>query len=393
MKQLRDVDVVILGTILALLAIGVTMVYSSAAIQAATSLGDEAFFVRKHGFFALLGLFLMTVTALVPYHYWRRLTYPILIGVVLLLVAVIATPLGVTHLGATRWINLGVIKLQPSELAKPAMVIYLAYSLEKKQSHINTFSVGILPHLVFGGIVLGLILAEKDFGTTMTLAAIIALMLYLAGVRLWHLAGLATLVAPVAYLVMMGAAYRRRRITAFLDPWANQQDQAYQLIQGWIGFRAGGWTGKGLGESTQKLAFLPEAHTDFILAIFAEEWGLVGVVVLIALYGVFLHRSLVVCMQAPDLFGRLLGMGIATLVAMQASINIGVVTGVLPTKGLTLPLISYGGSSVVITLAMLGILLNVTTHARRDALREGTRGTPFHRGRGRRRERAGALPI
>ncbi len=389
MRNLRDVDPVVLTCILALLAIGVTMVYSAGAIYAVDVHGDELHYIRRHGVYALLGLAVMTVLAAIPYQRWKPWTYPALIGVALLLIAVLIPGVGKTMGGATRWLKLGPVFLQPSEIAKLALVLYLAYSLEKKNSFIGTFSIGILPHLLFAGFLLALILVEPDYGTTMTLAAILMIMLFVAGVRLLHLAGLLAVGLPAAWLVLMGAAYRRARMTAFLDPWAHQSDSGFQLIQSWLAFRSGGLLGTGLGESQQKLFFLPAAHTDFILAVVAEELGLVGLIGIVVLFGLFVFQATRVCMQAPDLFGRLFGMGLALLIGVQAGINMGVVTGLLPTKGLTLPLISYGGSSLVLTMAMLGVLLNVTAQARRATVLDERSRNPWRTSR--RRVRAGGV--
>jgi cell division protein FtsW len=393
MKNLRDVDPLVLTSILALLALGVAMVYSAGAIYAAEVHGSEAFYIRRHVVFALLGLAAMATTASIPYQRWRPWTYPILIGVGLLLMLVLIPGIGVTMGGATRWLPAGPVFLQPSELAKLALVLYLAYSLEKKQSHIGTFSIGILPHLVFSGAILVLILVEPDYGTTMTLASLLLIMMFVAGVRIVHLAGLLAAGLPLAWLALMGAEYRRARITAFLDPWAHQNDSGFQLIQSWLAFRSGGLFGVGLGESAQKLFYLPSAHTDFIFSVIGEELGLLGVAGVIGLFGLFVFRATRICADAPDLFGRLLGIGLALMIGMQAAINMGVVMGLLPTKGLTLPLISYGGSSLVLTLAMLGILLNVTAQARRRTVLDVRSRNPFSRiSSGRNRVRAGGLP-
>ena len=392
MRTLREVDPALLVCILLLLALGVSMVYSAGAIWALDQWGDEMHYIRRHLCFAGLGLVLLTITASIPYQKWKPWTYPMLFVVTLLLFAVLIPGVGTTMGGATRWLSFGSLNFQPSEFAKLALVTYLAYSLEKKQSHIETFAVGILPHLLFAGMVLLLILAEPDFGTTMTIAALLFVMLFIAGVRLLHLAGLLLVGLPVAWVVLMGAEYRRARITAFLDPWAHQADGAFQLIQSLLGFTAGGLTGTGLGESSQKLHYLPSARTDFIFSVIGEEFGVIGASVVILLFGVFVWRGVRVCADAPDLFGKLLGMGLAIMVGMQSAFHMGVVLGVLPTKGITLPLISYGGSSLVLTLAMLGILLNVTAQARTaTVLHHG--GSSSHRiGSGRRRRRAGAVP-
>jgi cell division protein FtsW len=390
MRNLRDVDPIVLTCILALLAVGVAMVYSAGAIYATDVHGDELHYIRRHGVYALLGLAVMTFGAAVPYQKWKPWTYPLLLGVAVLLILVLVPGVGKTMGGATRWLKIGPVFLQPSEIAKLALVLYLAYSLEKKNSFIGTFSIGILPHLLFSGFLLALILVEPDYGTTMTLAAILMIMLFVAGVRLLHLAALMAVGLPLAWLALMGAAYRRARMTAFLDPWAHQSDSGFQLIQSWLAFRSGGALGTGLGESQQKLFFLPAAHTDFILAVVAEELGLLGVLGIVVLFGLFVFQAVRVCMTAPDLFGRLLGMGLALLIGIQAGINMGVVTGLLPTKGLTLPLISYGGSSLVLTMAMLGVLLNVTAQARRTTVLDERSRNPWRTSR--RRVRAGGVP-
>ena len=392
MKSLRDVDPLVLVAALALLAIGVAMVYSAGAIYAADVHGSEAHYIRRHAVYAVIGLAAMTATATIPYQRWRPWTYPLLIGVALLLLLVLIPGVGVSMGGATRWLRVGPIHVQPSELAKLALVLYLAYSLEKKQSHIGTFSIGILPHLLLAGLVLAMILLEPDYGTTMTLAALLFVMMFVAGVRVLHLVGLLAAGLPLAWLALVGAEYRRARLTAFLDPWAHQADSGFQLIQSWLAFRAGGLVGVGMGESQQKLFYLPAAHTDFIFSVIGEEFGLLGVVIVIGLFALLVYRGVRVCLHAPDTFGRLLGTGLAILLGMQAGINMAVVTGLLPTKGLTLPLISYGGSSLVLTLAVVGILLNVTGQARRRTVLDMAPRNPFTRIRsGRRRARAGGL--
>jgi cell division protein FtsW len=392
MRALRDVDPVVLSCILALLAIGVAMVYSAGAIYAADVHGDEMYYIRRHAVFALIGLAALAVTASIPYQRWRPWTYPVLALVTVLLILVLVPGIGVTMGGASRWLPLGPIFLQPSEVAKLAVLLYLAYSLEKKQSHIGMFSVGILPHLLFVGAVLALILVEPDFGTTMTLAAILFLMMFIAGVKVRHLAGLLAVGLPVSWLILTGAEYRRVRLVAFMDPWAHQADSGFQLIQSWLAFRAGGVLGAGMGESSQKLFFLPAAHTDFIFAVIGEEFGLLGSALVIGLFGLFVFRASRCCQGAPDGFGRLLGVGLTFMVGLQAAVNMAVVTGLLPTKGLTLPLVSYGGSSLVLTMAMLGILLNVTAQARRRTVLSDVPKSPFRMPSGRKRVRAGAVP-
>lgn len=359
----RGVDRALLLSVVSLVVLGVTMVYSAGGIYAADLHGDRLFFLQRQALFAGVGLAGMAVVARIPYQAYRRWTYPALGLVAVLLLAVLA--FGTSAGGATRWLPLGPFQLQPSELAKPVLLVYLAYSLEKKQELIETFAVGILPHLVVVGTILALILVEPDFGTTMTIAAILFAMMFVAGTRPRHLLTLGAVGAPAAYFVLMGAEYRRKRMMAFWDPWADREGTGYQLIQSWLSFHGGGVTGLGLGNGLQKLHFLPAAHTDFIFAVIGEELGLAGVALVLGLFGTLVYRGARCASFAPDLFGRLLGTGITFMIGLQACFNMGVVTGMLPTKGLTLPFVSYGGSSLVFGLAMVGVLLNISAQASR----------------------------
>lgn len=376
-KTLKDVDPLVFFLIIALLTLGTVMVYSSGAIFAADRYGDEWFFLERQVLWLGIGLVAMVGAAATDYRAIKRWTYPLFFGVCALLILVLIPGVGSTVGGATRWLRLGGLQVQPSEFAKLALLVYLAYSLEKKQSHIETFSVGILPHLLLSGLMLGLIVIEPDFGTTVTLGALLFLMMFVAGVRLLHIVLLFSAALPIAVIGLFAESYRVRRLTAFLDPWEHAQDEAFQLIQSMLAFRAGGLGGAGLGESRQKLFFLPEAHTDFIFAVVGEELGLGGVLLVIGLFCALVWRAIYICLHAPDPFGRLLGIGLAMLMAMQAGINMGVVMGVLPTKGLTLPFVSYGGSSLVLTMLMSGILLNITAQARSTAISEAASRNPF----------------
>ena len=358
-RKNQGMDPILLTTILVLVALGIVMVYSSGGIYAADLYGNEMHFLSRQLIFAVLGLAFMLVAAKVRYQIFKRWTYPILGGVLLLLIAVLVPGVGSTMGGATRWLNMGSFYLQPSEMAKFALVLYLAYSLEKKQPQIGTFSIGILPHLIVVGLTLMLILVEPDFGTTAVLAAILFAMMFVAGTRLVHLGGIFAAALPLAAVALMGAEYRRKRLMAFLDPWADQADSGFQIIQSWLAFHNGGAFGTGLGAGTQKLFYLPAAHTDFIFSVVGEELGFWGVLLTLGLFGVFIYRGTRLAGRAPDLFGRLLGTGITFVIGLQAVINMMVVTGLLPTKGLTLPFVSYGGSSLVAYLFMVGVLLNI----------------------------------
>ncbi len=369
------VDPWLLTAVLALVGLGIVMVYSAGGVYAADLYGDESHFLIRQLVFAGLGIGLMLAASRVRYQVFKHWTYPILALVVGLLVAVLVPGVGSTMGGATRWLNLGSFYLQPSEMAKFALVLYLAYSLEKKQPQIGTFSIGILPHLIVVGLCLVLILVEPDFGTTAVLASILFAMMFVAGTRVVHLGGIMTAALPLAAVALMGAEYRRKRLMAFLDPWADQADSGFQIIQSWLAFHNGGLLGMGLGAGKQKLFYLPAAHTDFIFSVVGEELGLFGVLATLGLFGLFIWRGTLLAQRAPDLFGRLLGTGITFVIGLQAVINMMVVTGLLPTKGLTLPFVSYGGSSLVAYLFMVGVLLNITSQAGPDNRRiAGGRG-------------------
>ena len=374
-------DHVMLPCVLGLVELCNILVYSAAGVRAADVYGQEHYYLTRQILFAALGLGVMVVASRIPYQMYKRWTYPLLGVVMLLLIGVFIPGIGSTMGGATRWISFKYFYLQPSELAKFALVLYLAYSLTKKQDHIGTFAIGILPNLRFSGVALALILMEPDFGTTAVLAAILFAMMFVAGTRIVHLSGIFAVAAPLAFVVLIGAEYRRRRLLAFLDPWADQADTGFHIIQSWLAFHRGGIFGVGLGAGTQKLFYLPAAHTDFIFRVVGEELGLLGVLATIAAFGLFIARGTSVARRAPDLFGQLLGTGITFIIGLQAVINMMVVTGLLPTKGLTLPFVSYGGSSLVAYLFMVGVLLNISSQAlvENRRVRGGGRNAPRRR--------------
>jgi cell division protein FtsW len=268
--------------------------------------------------------------------------------------------IGVVRGGARRWLTLGGFAFQPAELAKLSLVLYLAHSLAKKSDRITTFSVGVLPHLVVGGVFLGLIVMEPDLGTAVTLGLLLFLMLFVAGAKTWHLALIGLSALPVVAFAVMGAEYRMRRLLTFLDPWQDASKSGFQIIQSYIAFGSGQLWGRGLGESRQKLFYLPEAHTDFIFSVIGEEMGLIGALAVLALFAVIIMRGLRLAGKIEDPFSRHLAFGLTTLLALQALIHMSVVMGLMPTKGLVLPFISYGGSAMVINLIEAGILLSLS---------------------------------
>ena len=352
-------DRILIIIMLALTAAGVVMVYSTSFIVAMQRFGDEWFFVKKHVTFALLGAVLFIISSRVPYHLYRKLTYPILLFAAVLLILVLIPGIGRQAGGARRWLHLGGLTFQPSEFAKLAVVIFLAYSLEAKKENIKGFSLGFLPNIAIPGIIIALIIVEPDFGTAVTLFGLTCMMSFIGGVRVKHLAGLFLAMLPAFYLIVRNFSYMMDRILVFLDPWKDPEGRGWQTIQSFLAFGSGGVWGVGLGQSKQKLFYLPEAHTDFIFSIIGEELGLAGIAATIALYLIFLVTGVKISSTAKDLFGTYLALGLTFMVTLQALINMAVVLGVLPPKGMPLPFISYGGSSLVVSMIAVGIILNI----------------------------------
>lgn len=359
-------DAVLLFITVLLVGIGVTMVYSSSAVLSQERFNDSYYYLKRTILFASLGFAFMTAALKIPYRLYCRLAYPILFVSLILVFLVFVPGVGRTIGGATRWISLGFVSFQPSELAKVAMIIFLAYSLEKKEERIESFRIGVVPHLIMMFVVAGAILSQKDFGAAVMIAAITWLMLFAAGAKISYLFGMVAALMPFAYMFLSGEGYRKRRILAFLNPWSDQYGAGFQIIQSFVAFNEGGWFGRGLGEGRQKLFYLPEAHTDFIFSVIGEELGLIGVILTIVLFALFCYRGLRIALHAPDLFGRYLATGCTLLICISAVFNIAVVMGLLPTKGMTLPFISYGGSSLTVLLAVVGILLNVSSYRKVD---------------------------
>ncbi|WP_305041623.1 putative lipid II flippase FtsW [Geoalkalibacter sp.] len=362
----REFDTAILLLAVVLTCFGVVMVYSSSSIMAAKRFGDDFFFLKRQGIFAVAGFALMAAAMYIDYRFWRRLTVFVMATAVILLVLVLIPGVGASVGGASRWLRLPGFSVQPAELAKLAMVFYLAHSLARKKDKMKSFKLGFLPYMLVLGCLLGLLLLQPDLGSAMVIAGVSMAMLMVGGARLSYLISVALLAVPVLYMAIMQVDYRRRRILAFLDPWEDPYNTGFQIIQSWTAFGLGGVFGKGLGEGQQKLFYLPEAHTDFILSVVGEELGFVGVLVVAAMFLVLCLRGLRIAQQAPDDYGRHLAFGLTFLIGLGAFINMGVVLGLLPTKGLALPLLSYGGTSLLTTLFALGVLLNISRQSRED---------------------------
>lgn len=369
--RLADYDLVLLLMVVALTSFGIVMVYSASSVMAAKNFHDGAYFLKRQALFALVGFCIAAVAMRVDYHHWRKLAVPVLLVSLVLLVLVLIPGIGGKVKGASRWIRLPGFNLQPSEFAKMALIFYMAYSLEKKSDKIKSLSYGFLPYMVVLAVMLLLILKQPDLGAALTLAGVAVLMLFAAGTRLVFLLGTVVLATPIVAYLVFHSAYRLRRIKAFMNPEQDPTGIGWQIIQSKYAFGAGGLFGQGLGEGKQKLFYLPEAHTDFIMSVVGEELGFVGVLVIIGMFLILVQRAMRIAMAARDPFGRFLALGIAVLFAIEASVNMGVVTGLLPTKGLALPFLSYGGSSLLISLLAVGILLNISSGLRLTPLTEG----------------------
>jgi len=357
-----ELDGLLLCSGVALLALGLVMVGSASIAVAARELGDPWHYLTKQAVFVALGVAAAWVTVQIPLLRWQQLAMPLLVLAALLLLLVLVPGFGRTVNGSTRWLELGAIGFQVSEAAKLAVLLYLAdYSVRRQQNLLANWG-GFLRPLALVALCAFLLLLEPDFGAAVVMLATAMAVLFLAGVPLWRFVLLAAVALAGVAALAFSSSYRVERITAFLDPWADPFDSGFQLTQSLIAIGSGAWTGVGLGSSVQKLFYLPEAHTDFLFAIFAEETGLVGVVAVIGLYVLLVGRAFVLARRAESAglgFAALLASGIGVWIALQAFINIGVNMGVLPTKGLTLPLMSYGGSSTLVTCVAVGLLLRI----------------------------------
>jgi cell division protein FtsW len=354
----RPVDLVLAAAVIALLGFGVVMVYSASTVQGTTQHHDAQFFLKRQGAFALVALALFFVTSLVDYHRIYKLTYPALGSVGLLLVACVA---GFGHRGggATRWISVGPVHIQPAELAKLALVSWLAYSLAKKAEKVKTFTVGFLPHLLVAGVFVLLCMKQPDFGSAVVLLLLTFTMLFVAGAKVGYILGATILGGAFAVVSIVSREYRYARYLAWLNMDQHRQDLAYQPFQSVMSFGSGGTFGLGIGRGLQTL-YLPEAHNDFIAAIIGEELGFIGVMALCAVFFTLVARGVRAALRAPDDYGSYLAFGISAMFGIQAILNLSVALAILPTKGLTLPFISYGGSSLLMNALAAGILLNVS---------------------------------
>lgn len=356
--KMGNIDYGIFYTVLFLLAIGTVMVYSASSYYSMFTYKDSMYFLKKQILWVFVGLICMFFMMGFDYHKLKKYTPWLIIGCIPLLLLVFLFP---DTNGAQRWIKIGPLSFQPSDLTKYAVVFFLALGLEVKGEGIKKFGTGIVPYLGVSGIFAGLILAEKNLSIASVIMIVTFIMLFASGGRIKHLFGI---VAPAmvcaALFFTFSSDYRRDRMLNFTNPWKDPAGNGYQLIQSFYALGAGGVTGLGLGQSRQKTLYMPEPHNDFIFSIIGEELGLIGCLVIIALFIIFIWRGISVAIKAKDTYGTLLAIGITSVIAVQALINIAVVTGSMPVTGVPLPFISYGGTSLVINLTAMGVLLNIS---------------------------------
>jgi cell division protein FtsW len=360
-RKLKSDKFLFIATLL-LVCTSVVMVYSASALVLGEKNENPYLLLFKQGTWALLGLFCVQLIMRIDYRNYRQ---PVVIwtGLVVVGLALVAVLFGRPINGATRWLNIGPLGIQPSELAKIMMIVFVAALLERRMERIDEPAYALLPiGAVLGTLVL-LILVQPDLGTAASLVVIAAVMIFAGGISYRYIAALGLLAVPALYFLLWTSEYRWRRVTAFIDPWSDPLGDGYQMIQSMIAVGVGGVFGRGLMDGVQKLFYLPEPHNDFIYAVISEELGLIGASIVLACFCVITWRGLRTAMRAPDRFGAFLALGLTTMVAFQAFFNISVVLGLLPTKGIPLPFVSYGGSSLLINLIGMGILLNVSQHA------------------------------
>jgi cell division protein FtsW len=357
----RDMDTTLLLLAVCLTCIGVVMVYSSSAIMAAERFNDGFYFLKRQLLYTLAGFSLMAVATYFDYQNWRKLAVFTLLGSILLLALLFVPGFGLRVGGAMRWLRLPGFNLQPAELAKLGLVLYLAHSLTRKKEMVRSLTKGYLPYMLVLGVLLGLLLKQPDLGSAMIISGVALSMLIVAGVRWRYILPTLLMSLPVLYFLVMQVDYRRRRILAFLDPWDDPFDTGFQIIQSMVAFGNGGIFGQGLGTGEQKLFYLPEAHTDFIFSVLGEELGLIGVLLVAALFLLLVLCGIRIALQCQEPFGRNLAFGLSLLLGLEAFVNLAVCMGLLPTKGLALPFISYGGTSLVVCLLAVGILLNISS--------------------------------
>lgn len=353
-------DKTLLVSVLFLLVVGITMVYSASSVFALKKYNNQYFFLQKQVVGIFVGVIIMYIVSHINFNLYSKLTYFIYAATLIALTLVFVPGLGITAKGASRWVRVASFSFQPAELAKLSIVFYLAHSLSKKHENIKNFSTGFLPHVIMTGIVLALIIIQPDLGSVVIIATILFIMLFTAGVRIRYLLASILMLLPVGYSLIMNVDYRRRRIMAYLNPLDDPTGAGFQLQQSFLALGSGGFFGMGLGDGKQKLFYLPEPHTDFILSVAGEELGFIGLSLILSAFLAIVYRGFKISLEAENFYGSLLALGITLVIGIQAGINAGVVMGLLPTKGLVLPFISYGRTAILVNLFAVGVLLNIS---------------------------------
>jgi cell division protein FtsW len=354
-------DYMILIPVILLIGLGLVIVYSASTHLAEHRLGDSYFYLKRQALFCIVGIGLMILAKNVPCTLYSKLIYPLLIISICFLILLLVPGLGHKVGGASRWFSLGGFSFQPSEFVKFTLAVYMAYSMSRKGSAMELFSNGLLPHLLMAGLFMMLIVLQPDLGTAVIIGCWVMIVLYVGGIKFWQLFSVMALAGVVVSWLIMQADYRIKRWLAFLNPWEDPQGIGFQIIHSFLAFGSGGLFGTGLGSSKQKLFYLPEPHTDFALSIVGEELGFLGVAFVVLLFGLLIMRGIKIALDARDLYSSYLALGLICMIGLQAAVNMGVVMGLLPTKGLTLPFISYGGSALVFNLLSVGIILNISS--------------------------------
>jgi len=361
-KQLFPPDAVITGCVLSLMCFSVLMVYSASVSVAEVRYGDPLRIIRHWLFYIPVGIFLMWELSRIEVTWWRAIAVPVLGLALMLMLAVLIPGVGKEINGARRWFSMFGLTLQPVELLKPAVIIYMAYYMSSFPERLKRFSSGLAPMLVVLGMALGLLLLQPDFGSAVLLSVVCFALWFVGGVPIRYLGLLIMSFVPLAVLAMIAAPYRLQRLTSFMDPWNDPLGSDYQLIQSMLAFGSGGVFGTGLGQGVQKLFYLPEVFTDFISASIGEELGLIGIICLILVFAVLLGRGIWLAIQTVDMFSRLLIIGSVVVLGTALMINLGAAMGLLPTKGMPLPFISYGGSALLGECVLIGLVLSVQRH-------------------------------
>lgn len=356
-------DAILMFTAMVLACLGLVMVFSASAVTSSQRFGDPYYFFKRQFMWAILSFFIMLVFMRVDYKLLKRLAPAIMVIGIIALLAVFIPGLGISAKGATRQLGLGVISFTPSELAKLCMVIFLSSFLSSRVEKTNDLVKGFLPPVAIAGAVCCLVMAQRDLGTTLVIAFTAGILLFAAGCQVKHLVAFGLLGIAGFVVAIVKTPFRFKRMLAFIDPWKYADQAGFQIIQSLYALGSGGLFGVGLGRSRQKFFWLPEQHTDFIFAILGEELGYIGVLLVLILFFIFAWRGYRVAIKADDTFASLLATGITTMILFQALLNIGVVSGSLPVTGIPLPFISYGGSSLALNMACVGILLNISRYA------------------------------